>query len=117
MVREAALITASCVLFVQMGLSGAIQERLKVKLRILSCPKCFSFWTVLAWTLCNGHGAIVSVAASFFCAYAALWASLILDGLAVLYNRLYEQITETTDTPEDAEARPGDEGPAPDEVP
>ena len=116
MLREAALITASCVLFVQMGLSGAIQERLKVRLRILSCPKCLSFWTVLAWTLCRGHGAIVSVAASFFCAYAATWAALMTDGLAVLYNWLYEQITETTDTAETAEAGPDDPSPGPDAV-
>ena len=104
MIREAALITASCVLFVQMGLSGAIQELLKLKLRILSCPKCLSFWTVLAWTLFSGAGPVRSVAASFFCSYAATWAALILDGLAALYNWLYEQITETTDASKDAEA-------------
>ena len=117
MIPEAALITASCVLFVQMGLSGAIQERLKLKLRILSCPKCLSFWSVLAWMIFSGHGLIRSVAASFLCAYAALWSALVLDGLAALYDWLYEQITETTDASPDAQTgRPDDPAPAPDEV-
>ena len=117
MITEAALITASCVLFIQMGLSGAIQELLKIRLRFLSCPKCLSFWSVLAWMMWNGHGLIRSVAASFLCAYAALWAALVLDGLAALYNWFYEQITKTTDASQDAEAGHPD-GPAanPDEV-
>ena len=117
MIQEAALITASCTLFVQMGLSGVIQERLNLRLRFLSCPKCLTFWSVLAWALWNGNGIIRSVAASFFCAYAALWAVLILDGLSALYNWLYEQITETTDTSQDAETNPDGQAPGGDALP
>ena len=84
--------------------------RLKVSLRILSCPKCLSFWTALVWMLWDNAGLVRSVAVSFFCAYAATWAALMLDGLSVLYNWIYEQITETTDASEDAEAGP--DGPA-----
>ena len=109
MIQEAALVAASCVLFVQMGLSGAIQERLHLRLRILSCPKCLTFWSVLTWALCNGIGPVRAVAASFLFSYAALWAALVLDGLSVLYNWLYEQITKTTDTSEDAPAGPADD--------
>lgn len=108
MIREAALITTSCVLFIQMGLSGEIQERLGVQSRVLSCPKCMTFWSVLAWMLCARAGLVLSVAASFICAYAALWAALILDGLTALYNHLYDTITKTTDTSETPEAQPGD---------
>lgn len=104
---EAALLAVSCVLFVQMGLSGAIQETLHFKSQILSCPKCLTFWSVLVWNLAHNTPAVMSVAASFILSYAALWAALILDGLTVLYNSLYNAITETTeDTPEDA--APGD---------
>lgn len=120
--REAALVAVSCVLFVQMGLSGAVQETLRFKSRILSCPKCLTFWAVLVWDLTHGTGLVPSVAASFLLSYAALWVALILDGLTVLYNALYDAITETTeDTSQDAPAGDGpqDADPAPpsDEVP
>ncbi len=116
MIREAALITASCVLFIQMGLSGAIQDRLRIRIPFISCPKCLSFWSVLVWMLCHGAGVVVAVASSFFCAYAALWAALVLDGLTVLYNWFYEQITETDDAAQAAEAGPDDPPPGPDAV-
>ena len=113
--REAALVAVSCVLFVQMGLSGAIQDAVRIKSRILSCPKCLTFWAVLAWELAHRAGVVSAVAASFILSYAALWVALILDGLTVLYNSLYNAITETTeDTPEDA--APGD-GPQDHEAP
>ena len=118
MILEAALITASCVLFIQMGLSGEIQERVRIRFPLLSCPKCLSFWSVLIWMLCNGAGVIRAVATSFFCAYAALWAALVLDGLSVLYNWLYEQITENNDTTTVTEAGPDKDPPDDaDEVP
>lgn len=98
---EAALIAASCVLFVSMGLSDAVQGVLRVKLRILSCPKCLTFWTTLVWSLSHGAGFVRSVAASFLFSYVALWATLALDGLSVLYNKCYEIISKTTDTPKD----------------
>lgn len=120
--REAALVAVSCVLFVQMGLSGAIQDAIRIKSRILSCPKCLTFWAVLAWELAHRAGLVSAVAASFILSYAALWVALILDGLAVLYNTLYETITETnTGAPSDPEAGAGppdqDAAPGPDEVP
>ena len=106
MFREAALVTASCVLFVQMGLSAAIQDFLGVKFRIASCPKCLTMWTCLATLIINGHGLLESVAASFLSAYAAVWLALVYDALAALYNSIYETIQEP-DTPE---------GPGPDEI-
>ena len=120
--REAALIAVSCVLFVQMGLAGAVQETLHFKSRILSCPKCLTFWSVLLWDLAHGTPAVLSVAASFILSYAALWMALALDGLTVLYNALYDAITETTeDTTETAAPGDGpqanDAAPAADEVP
>lgn len=120
--REAALVATSCVLFVQMGLSGAIQDAIRIRSRLLSCPKCLTFWAVLAWELAHHAGLVSAVAVSFVLSYAALWAALILDGLAVLYNTLYETITETnTGASPDAQAGAGpadqDPAPDPDEVP
>ena len=96
--------TVSCVLFIQMGLSGAIQERLKLRSEIMSCPKCASFWSVLAYLLVTGNRILPSVATSFVSSYCALWLSLLYDALAKLYNACYDAISETTDTSKDAKA-------------
>ena len=114
MLREAALVTVACVLFVQMGLSDAIQGILGVRLRIASCPKCLTMWTCLACLVVHRHGLLESVAASFLSAYAALWLALLYDALAALYNRLYETLPQTPDTPEGPGAQ--DQAPASDEV-
>ncbi len=104
MIKEVALITISAVLFVQMGLSSAIQATLHFRSKIASCPRCVCFWSVLAFLLLTKNGIVVSVAASFISAYAAQWLALIYDALALLYNSIYESITQTDDTAQDAEA-------------
>ena len=97
------MITISCVLFVQMGLADAIMETLHVSLRLASCPKCLVFWASLVWLIAHENGLVVSVATSFIASYCALWLSLLYDGLALLYNYIYEEITNHQDTSEDAE--------------
>lgn len=103
MITEVALITISCVLFIQMGLAEAIQEFLRIKVRIVSCPKCLCFWICLMWNALHEYGLVLSVATSFIASYCALWLSLLYDALALLYNHFYEQITQNPDTSEDAE--------------
>ena len=115
MVTEAALIMICCVLFVQMGLSEAVQRLLHFRFGPLSCPKCLTFWTILAWLAVHGNGALISVAASFIASYCALWAALLYDSLAIAYNYLYEQITQKPDASEAAQdpcAEPGAQAPA-----
>ena len=107
MFKEAAMITISCVLFVQMGLSRAIQERIGFNSKILSCSRCLTFWSVLMYMLLTGHGVLPSVTASFLSALSALWLSLLYDALAKFYNTCYDAISETTDTASEAEANPG----------
>lgn len=116
MIREAALVTISCVLFVQMGLSAAIQNVLGVKLQIASCPKCLTMWSSLACFVLHHHGLLESVAASLISAYAAIWLALIYDALATLYNHLYESITQEPDTEEDTDPAEIHEATDPDEV-
>ena len=106
MIREAALITVSAVLFVQMGLSSAIQSKIHFHSEIASCPKCATFWSVLAYCILTRNGILISVAASFICAYVAQWLALVYDALAILYNTIYESITEPQDTSKDAEPGP-----------
>ena len=98
--REAALIMVSCVLFVQMGLSEAIQETLHIRIRIASCPKCLTWWICCAYLVLHDYGIVTSVAASFILSYCALWLALAYDALATLYNHAYETITRGTQEPE-----------------
>ena len=113
MISGVALITVSCVLFVQMGLADAIQEVLRTRLRIVSCPKCVTFWLCFVWTVTHGYGLLLSVAASFIASYCALWLSLFYDALALLYNYVYEQITNPKGPAENAQ---GSDSPADEEA-
>ena len=101
--KEAAEITASCVLFIGMGLEEEIERILSCRFRILSCPKCLTFWSVLLFGVISGHGFVETVAVSFLFSYAALWLSLLCDELTTLYNKLYDSI-QNTDASEDSSA-------------
>ena len=95
---EAAILAISCVLFVNMGLSEAIQNEIRIRIDFLSCPKCLTFWSVLLLTILRQHGIVQCIATSFVFSYAAQWLCLLFDGLAVLYNKIYEHITKENDT-------------------
>ena len=107
--KDAALLTLSCVLFVQMGLSEAIQEKLGIRVQILSCVKCSTFWANLVYMLLCGRRLIDSVAAAFLCSYTALWLALLYDKGTLYYNKCYEKFTN-----QDTEAEGGET--PPDEV-
>lgn len=96
--NETVMIALSCVLFVTMGLADAIQEYVPFRLRILTCPKCLTFWSSLLYNLIAGQGVIRSIAVSFIIAYIALWAALIMDAITVLYNYIYEKITRNEES-------------------
>lgn len=107
MIPEAAMVTASCVLFISMGLADEVQARVPFRLRILTCPKCLTFWCVLLSNVFSGTSLVRSVAVSFGFSYLALWASLLLDYLTIQYNRMYEKITKNTGTAKAEDAGPG----------
>ena len=94
MILEVALIIIICVLFIQMGLSDAIQRIFKVKLVILSCPKCLTFWSVLTYCIIMHFGIINCLATSFISSYISLWLVLLYDIIAVKYNKYYEDINQ-----------------------
>lgn len=91
--REAVLLAVGCVLFINMGLSEAIQEALCVRSKFLSCPKCLCFWLTLAFLLFSGCRVIAALGASFLFSYAALWADLGLTMLNKKYNELNEKLS------------------------
>ena len=96
------MVTVSCVLFIGMGLSGEIQQRLGFSSKILSCPKCCTFWCALVLLLAGRNKLLPSVAVSFGSSYVAMWLALALDALAVIYNKAYEKITQNPGAAEDA---------------
>ena len=98
-----ALVAVSCVLAIHMGLVDAIGETLHLRLRIISCTKCLTFWATLALGALRGWGVIVSVATAFVSAYLALWLDLALTYMAMYYNRWYEKINaEAGESDEDS---------------
>lgn len=91
--KEVILLAASCVLFVNMGLSEAIQETIGIRLRIASCPKCLVFWLTVTYLVFSGCRILTAVGASFLFSYAALWADLGLSMLNRKYNELCKQLS------------------------
>ena len=94
--KEVALITLSCVLFVQMGLADSILRILRIK-KISPCYKCLSYWLTGLWMGFHGYDPVLLVATSFIASYCSLWLGLLYDGLAVFYNYLYEKLSKTPD--------------------
>lgn len=98
--KDAVLVTLSCVLAIQMGLIEAIGKVLHYEFKILSCPKCLTFWFSLAVHLLHRAPVLESVTVSFLSSYAALWLCLLYDALAILYNYAYEKLSPQEDAPE-----------------
>ena len=90
--KDAAALALGCVLFINMGLSEAIQEFFGIQSRLLSCPKCLTFWTTLAFLLISRCSFVLAVGGSFLFSYSALWADLGLSMLNKIYNELSEQL-------------------------
>lgn len=107
------MVMVSAVLFTRMGLSDEIQRWLRLDLKILSCSKCCTFWCCVVLLLAGKNGVVKSVTVSFIFAYLAQWLALAYDIAAMIFNRVYEKITENPGTQEGAEAPdtfPGEDG-------
>lgn len=82
------ILLSSC-LFVHLGLADAILRVTRINLPYLRCAKCMSFWSVLTYSLLIVPiQAEVSVLIAFMCAYASLWVELLLGKLAILYEKV-----------------------------
>ena len=100
---EAAMIMFSCVAVNHLGLVAAIEDIVRRPLPVINCPKCLTFWSVLAYMMSHvGLDDIPkSVAASFLFAYLSLWLQLLLAFTDRLYNYLYDKIHSTAGTAND----------------
>lgn len=106
---DIACIVFACVTAIHLGLVKAIEDVAQRELRIANCPKCLSFWSVLAYTIITSRNAITSLAISFLCSYLALWLELFEGYIDSLYMKLYEKIySDTTDDTATAGTDDGD---------
>ena len=97
MFLDVAMLAFSCVTANHLGLVTAVEDTIGRKLPVLNCPKCCSFWVVLAYMAFSTHDLIASIAASFLVSYLALWLELGMGYVDTLYNRLYDTIYTTED--------------------
>ena len=108
--NDIASIVFVCVTMNHLGLIEAIQTITKCKqLPVVSCVKCFTFWSVLAYNLWSvGFSDMpLMLAVSFLCSYLALWLELFEGYIDTLYMKLYGKIFTTTD---DTSASDADDG-------
>ncbi len=96
----------ACILFVcvtanHLGLIPAIEDTLGIKLPIVNCCKCFTFWSILILWLVYSQPITVSIAVSFAAAYLAIWIEIAEGYIDYIYNKVYEKIYVSTenDTP------------------
>lgn len=87
--RDIAAIVFACTAVNHLGLIAAIERIIKHSLPVINCPKCLTFWSVLAYCwLCNGI-AVAVPAISLLCSYLAIWLELLMYTIDTLYNKIY----------------------------
>ena len=94
-----AFIIFSCVAVNHLGLVAAIEKVIRHRLPILNCPKCLTFWSVLAHGLvcCDTIATIPAIiAVALLCSYLALWLELFMYAIDTLYNIIYGKIENYT---------------------
>lgn len=95
-------IDIACIVFVcvtanHLGLVKAIEEVTESELRIVNCPKCFTWWSVFIYTSFTLHDFVAVLAISFLCSYLAVWLELAEGYIDTLYQKLYDKIYPTED--------------------
>ena len=98
---DIASIVFVCVTANHLGLIGEIERVMGIRLPILNCPKCASFWLSTVYTVWeSGFLGIPQIptmlAVSFAASYLALWLELAEGYIDTLYVKLYEKIYGTT---------------------
>ena len=97
---EVVLITFSCVAANHLGLVAAVEGILKHSIPIVNCPKCLTFWTLMICGILERDNFFVTTATSFLFSYLATWLNLLFAIIDTQYNRIYDKIYSTTDTPD-----------------
>ena len=99
--RDIAAIVFACTAVNHLGLIAAVGRVVRHPLPIVSCPKCLTFWSILAYGAAavpsgslQGLAAAVArlLAISLLCSYLAIWLELVMYAVDTIYNRIYEAI-------------------------
>ena len=99
---DIACIVFTCVTMNHLGLVKAIEDFVHLKLKVVNCVKCFSFWSVLSYSVYSSHDVITSLAVSILSSYVAIWVELFEGFIDSLYMKGYEKVY--TDTGNDTTA-------------
>lgn len=91
----------ACVTANHLGLVKAIEDTFEMKLPVINCVKCFSFWTVFIYALFTSREVITSLAISFLASYSAIWLELFEGFIDQLFVKLYGKIYSATDRTDD----------------
>lgn len=91
---EVAMILFSCVAVNHLGLVATIEGIVKHRIPIINCPKCLTFWAVMAYGLLEiGFSNIPLVlAVGFLCSYLSKWLHLFFAYIDKLFDRFYDTI-------------------------
>lgn len=89
MVVIAIIVTFVSVLAQHLGLTEAMA---RVANKIAKCPKCCTFWCVIAVLLYVGCDALVAISLSVLMSYVSHYVGLLLMCGQKLYNRLWEKL-------------------------
>lgn len=107
---DVAAVVFFCTTANHLGLVGsviAVFSKNRRKLPIVSCPRCFSFWSVLVYGL-SGDGIAANpsclarlLAISILSSYIAIWLELLEGIIDKLYSYIYGKIYPTADSSDD----------------
>lgn len=89
------MLTFSCVAANHLGLISAMEKVIRHSIPIANCPRCLTFWMVLATTFLSGWNMIASLAISFLCSYIAIWLELLMGFIDLLFNKIYATLYPT----------------------
>jgi len=85
-----------------LGLIKAVEGIIKREIPIVNCPRCLTFWGVLAYGGLSGDGLAAAnpsalpwlLATAFLCSYLAIWLELLMYSIDTLYNRIYDTLND-----------------------
>lgn len=73
---------------------GLIEKLSELAVEVAQCPKCTTFWVVLAALLLNGYEFIASITLAIGMAYLSFWAGFLLIALQKLYDWVWKKINK-----------------------
>lgn len=103
--RDIACIVFACTAVNHLELIKTIEGIIKREIPVVNCPKCLTFWSVLAYGIYVSEVNFQDIAfvlprllaISLLCSYLAIWLELIMYAIDTLYNRIYGILEENNE--------------------